>query len=336
MKKHLRHWYHLLRATLWLLLAFARAARYFRYRAARDLALPHPETLNSQEKRRLQHYFYGTTYLSVVFCALRGYPRSRREKHLFTNLAALAYFFDDLVDADDSGILWQDNPEAFGRAADKRGLALHFLHNVYRELPPGNLARFKDFMHRVFNLETAKRQTNRADSRGESAELSDLQQVTAEKGGCSVLLFRSVLDHELTPPEQEAMYRFGYLVQLSDDIFDLWHDRQAGIATVATCLAEKADPAGLTRIFEEQVLATRQAFRTATDASSRNATAGHAVHFIVAITRVCLRRYADLYRKHGTLPLDDRALLVVDMEKWPNRLRAMRELLTADCCNRHL
>ena len=51
------------------------------------------------------------------------------------------------------------------------------------------------------------------------------------------------------------------------------------------------------------------------------------VHFLVSITRVCLRHYADLQKKRGTLPLDDRAAMVVDMEKWDNRLRAMRELL---------
>ena len=68
----------LLRATVWLGLAFTRAAWYFKTRALNALALPHAEALKSKEKRRLQHYFYGTTYLSVVFCMVRNRIRTRR------------------------------------------------------------------------------------------------------------------------------------------------------------------------------------------------------------------------------------------------------------------
>lgn len=326
MTRRFRHWFYLLRATVWLALAFMRASWYFKNRALRNLDLPHPEALTSKEKRRLKHYFYGTTYLSTVFCILRGYPRSRREKHLFTNLAALAYFFDDLVDAfrerDDASIFWQNNPEQYGQTADPRGLALHFLNNIYRELPPDNLTQFRDFMHRVFNVETRELPDARY-------QIFDLEKVTAEKGGYSVLLFRRVLANALSQAEQEALFQFGYFVQLCDDIFDLWHDRQAGTATLATFFMEKNDVSGLRTVFENQVLSTRKAFQNLPAATNGN-TGWAAVHFLVAITRVCLRHYEDLQKKHGTLPLDDRAAMVVDMEKWGNRLRAAKELLRAE------
>lgn len=335
MKQLLRHWYNLFSATLWLLLGFGRSVLYFKTRALRDLALPHSAVLNSGERRRLQHYFYGTTYLGIVFCILRTYPRSQREKHLFTNLAALAYFFDDLVDTfrenDDSGRIWQDNPEEYGQTADARGLALHFLHNIYRELPPENLEQFKLFMHRVFNVETAGRQQP-ATEKGALAS-SDLEKITAEKGGFSVLLFRRVLSHPLSPEEQEAVFQFGYLVQLCDDIFDLWHDRQAGTRTLATFWGERNDIAGLSRIFEGQVAAVKDALdkigrpKVTLPLLAGPGPAKAAIHFLVAITRVCLRHYADLQKKRGTLPLDNRAAMVVDMEKWSNRLRAMGTLL---------
>jgi hypothetical protein len=241
-------------------------------------------------------------------------------------LAALAYFFDDLVDAfrekDDTGILWLDNPERYGQTADPRGLALHFLHNIYRELPPGDLAQFKDFMHRVFNVETR----GTADC---GFQISDLEKITAEKGGYSVLLFRRVLANPLSAQEQEALFQFGYLIQLCDDIFDLWHDRQAGTTTLATFFAEKNDVAGLRQIFEKQVFTTQKAIQNLSH-PLMGKSAGAAVHYLVAITRVCLRHYEDLQKKHGTLPLDDRAAMVSDMEKWGNRARAAGELLTGN------
>lgn len=319
----MRHLFYLSRATLWLLLAFTRAAWYFQRRALHDLALPHPEALSSKEKRRLKHYFYGTTYLSIIFCSLRGHIRTRREKQVFTNLAALAYFFDDLVDAfrgqDESGILWQNNPETYGQTADERGLALHFLNNIYRELPEHDLLEFQTFMHRVFNVETSGRQQKNV---VKTLKIADLKQITAEKGGYSVLLFRRVLRHPLHAEEKNALYQFGFLIQLCDDIFDLWFDREAGVVTLATTMAQHGDLGHLAQVFEQQVQTTKKAFRNTAYPRYQVETALRVVHFIVSITRVCIKVYADLQKKHGTLPLDQRQLMVVDMEHWRNRWRA--------------
>ena len=319
----MRHVFYLTRATAWLVLAFARASWYFKYRALQTLALPHPESLSSKEKRRLKHYYYGTTYLSIVFCSLRGRTRTRQEKRLFTNLAALAYFFDDLVDTfreqDNSGILWQDNPEKYGHTADERGLALHFLNNIYRELPATDLKEFQSFMYRVFNVETSGRQQQ---DPGITLKSEDLKNITAEKGGYSVLLFRRVLRQPLDAEERNALYQFGFLIQLSDDIFDLWFDKNEGIATLATAMAQHGDLKHLSQLFEQQVLLTRRAFRSTRYPSANIETSLRVVHFIVSITRVCLNAYSDLQKKHGTLPLDQRQLMVIDMERWHNRIQS--------------
>jgi hypothetical protein len=310
-------------ATVWLTLAFSRAAWYFKFRALRDLQLPHPESLTSGEKRRLKHYFYGVTYLSAVFCLLRGRSRTNREKYLFTNLAALAYFFDDLVDESqpgNDGAVWQDNPEAFGASTDARGLALHFLRNVYQTLPPSDVPEFKSYMHRVFNIETAGRQAGAG-----KVNLPELEAITAEKGGYSVLLFRRVLANPLSETEQEALYQMGYLVQLCDDVFDIWFDLQSGIRTIPGELAHQGKTKALTDFFEKQVSHTYAAFIRYS--GFKSAAARGALHFLVTVTRVCLQHYAELQKKHGTLPLDDRSAMVVDMERWQNRIRAARWLV---------
>lgn len=315
----LRHWLYMSRATLWLVLAFARARWYFSTRALNDLQLPHPEMLTSAEKRRLQHYYYGGTYLSVIFSTLRGFTRSAAEKQRVTNMAALAYYFDDLVDSfrgrDDTGILWHDNPEEYGLAADDhRRLALHFLHNIYSSLPPVHLASFKNTMHKVFNVETSGRQQN-------AVGLKEIETVTAEKGGHSVLLFRMV--HAPTPEaaEEQALLEFGCLIQYCDDIFDLWFDHRDGVVTVATVLAGRGEIGMLSRYFEQQVEVTRQAFRQLDAPVYRIETALCVIHYITAITRVCLAHYEQLIHKNGALPLDNRKQMVVDMEQWDNRLR---------------
>ncbi len=328
----------LFRATLWLFLAFGRAAWYSRWQAMRSLDLPEGFVMDSKEKCRLRHYFYGTTYLAVLMCCLRNQPRSRHEKHLFTNLSALAYSFDDLVDAfgrdDDPGVLWQNNPEAFGLVADQRGLATHLLHNIYVALPGERLGQFRAYMHLVFNVETAGRQefgiflpAKASTKEGGYWDIGILKKIMAEKGGNSVLLFRSVLSHPLSEKEEKALYQFGCLIQFCDDIFDLWHDRQAGTVTLTSFISERGEIELLVKIFEEQVAATNLALRNTDYACVQVETALHAVHYLVSISRVCLRHYLDLKHKYGTLPLDDRTAIVVDMALWANRFRAVRYLL---------
>ncbi|MFN0175336.1 MAG: hypothetical protein ACKVU0_11855 [Saprospiraceae bacterium] len=337
---------HLFRATLWLFLAFIRAVWHFRWKAMRSLDLPEGFLMDSIEKRRFKHYFYGTTYLAVLMCCLRNQPRSQRETHLFINLSALAFSFDDLVDAfrngADPSVLWQDNPEAYGLAADQRGLALHLLQNMYRALPEEKLIQFRGYMHRVFNVETAgkieifspaeaprrRQRLRRAKAKeGGYWDIGILKKIMAEKGGNSVLLFRSVLSHPLSEKEENAFYAFGGLIQYCDDIFDLWHDLQAGTVTLASFLCERGEIELLIKIFEEQVVATNLAFRKTAYASVQVETALHIVHYLVSITRMCLQHYLDLKRKYGILPLEDRTAIVLDMEIWANRFQAVRYIL---------
>ncbi|MFN0036287.1 MAG: hypothetical protein ACKVUS_14580 [Saprospiraceae bacterium] len=330
---HISHYYfYLLRATVWLFRAFGGAARHFRARVLRSLALPEGLALAPSELHRLKHYFYGATYLAALMCSLRNRPRSKAEKHLFDNLSALACFFDDLVDANPrrfsstSERARLTDVEAYGLATDKRGLALHLLHNIYRALPERDLRRFREFMHRVFEAETAGRQDVGESGTG-NRDIAALQKITAEKGGCSVLLFRSVLSHALSQAEEQALFEFGCLIQLCDDIFDLWHDRQAGIVTLATLLAERSEVGFLNQLFEQQVAATHEAFRRTAYPAAQIETALSTLCFLTSITRVCLRHYQNLEKKHGALPFARRAAVVVDMDIWANRLWAAGYLL---------
>ncbi len=317
------HFFYLFRASVWTALAFLRANWWLGRRAILALRLPFGDALTNKDLRRLQHYYYGTTYLSVVFCALRGRWRSEAEKQLFTNLSALAYFFDDLAEAFEAQKFERKTGAAgdlllfeFAEKTDARGLAVHFLKNVYSSLPPRSGEQFQAFMHRVFEAETEGRKRVE-----KSAQLIDIQRVTAEKGGCSVLMFRRLLAHELDEKEAAAIFDFGHLMQLSDDIFDLWQDQKEGIVTAATARPE-AD--FLAEIFEKQWAATVASFRATGFSKTQKETALRAILGIVAVTRVCLGHYQKLEKAapDGRLPLADRKKMVCDMERWPNRLRA--------------
>jgi hypothetical protein len=313
------HWCSLLAATAGIGFAFIRAAWYYRQA---DLSLPESADLSPQERKRLKHYFYGTTYLSAVFCLLRGKSRSKLEKKLFLNMAALAGFFDDMTDGGrrtaDGGRPVTLDIELYGAMADRRGIAQHLLDRIYLDLPAQQLPAFKNYLQKVFEVELRHKPSGIVD-------ITELEKLSAEKGGYSVLLFRSLLDDPVSVAEHEALFQFGALVQLCDDIFDIWFDRQAGIRTMPVCILETGRLPELAAIFERQVATTKARF--ALLKGIKSAMAWGAVSFLVAVTRVCLHHYADLTKKHGNLQLDNRAAMVVDMDTFKNKLRAAWRLI---------
>jgi len=210
--------------------------------------------------------------------------------------------------------------ETYGHQADPSGLALQLLHQAYADVPNIHAEAFRAHLLRVFHLETNGHQRSL-----KPPPTDEIARLTAEKGGCSVLLFRYLLGHELSNAERLALFEFGHLVQLCDDIFDLWHDRQNGTATLATTWAEHGDLERLEACFEQQVAAVEAAFRNIQIPAGHRESAVQTAYFLVAVTRVCLRHYRCLQKKHGTLPLENRRAMVVDMARWKFRLRVVVE-----------
>ena len=319
-----RHWYWMLVATFRLLLGFAFAARYFKERTYHDLQLPEPTFLSSKEKRRLKHYFYGGTFLQLLFETLQPKCRSNDQGYRLSNLAALAYYFDDLLEVSQEqelqGFNWKDQPKAFGqRMDDHRQLALHFLENLHRQMSLDRQAAFDQVMHRVFNTEMAAKQHPPSD-------LDTLIHHAAEKGGYSVLLFRQLSPIAPSALEESALFAFGHLIQACDDIFDAWFDIQERVPTFATYLLQRGQLSTLSDLFERQVEVTHAAFSSSGMPAAQVETALRIVHYITAITRVCLQHYQKMVDKHGKLLLDNRAAMVVDMERWNHRFATAFEL----------
>ncbi len=319
-----RHWFFIMGAFFRLLCAFSKALWRLRFGLDRILVLPEQARLSLIETGRLRHYFFGAQYLSVLFCSQLGRGKTAQEHKLFFDLSALASFFDDLVDA--QRVIFESpnspkNPTTFGQMADERKLALHFFQNVTHRLPMENLPMFQNYLQRVYAVEIAGQQ------RTKDADICSTKKITAEKGGCAVLLFRCLLQPLPNARETKAWMEFGNLIQLSDDIFDLWFDQQGNVATLATLLAEGGRVGELEGLFEEQLTRTKRAFIETPVSKWRIRRTLAGVHVLTAITRTCLLRYQQLAGKHRKLPLNNRNLMVVDMEKWSNRWRSLRFLL---------
>lgn len=241
---------------------------------------------------------------------LRGRTLNKEEKYRFRHLAALASVFDDLTDS--------FREEGTRSPIQHRySLAEHLLRQLRQSLPISQLAPFDALVARVYRVETHWPQTQ---------GLTEQIHLTKEKGGASVLLFRSVLDGPISGPEAHALFEFGGLIQWCDDLFDCWHDRQKGHATLVTRLMMARKWNVLQKIFDRQVRVVHQSLRNTAFPAQQTRTTAYVLHFLVSITQVCLQHYQYMAATESGFPWHSRTLMVVDMAKWGNRLRAARHL----------
>jgi hypothetical protein len=68
--------------------------------------------------------------------------------------------------------------------------------------------------------------------------LDKMRRITFDKGGSAMLLCRSIMDHPMKENEEEMVLQLGALVQLTNDIFDVWEDYLKGIKTMADGISD--------------------------------------------------------------------------------------------------
>ncbi len=311
-------------ATNWLVCTFSRAAWQYRFHVSHALDLPKDLVLSATERARQRHYFYGASYLATLMSSLRNQSLSKQEWYLFSNLSTLAAIFDDLVEVfrktAPSNFGQLEGPDIFGQTADPRGLALHLLRNIERNLSAYQLQPFQEYLFRVFKVETTL--PNEA-----AININTLEGITAEKGGASVLLFRSVLENPISEAEATALFQFGHLTQFVDDLFDLWHDQQTGAITVPIYFAKLNDLDRLVAKFEAQARVAQQAFRQIPFPAQQIETAIAILGYLIRLAQICLQQYQGSIQRTGYFPMHDRTAMVVDMQKWSNLWKLIRQPL---------
>ncbi|MGC8864186.1 MAG: hypothetical protein ACP5O2_00540 [Bacteroidales bacterium] len=63
---------------------------------------------------------------------------------------------------------------------------------------------------------------------------AEIEEITFRKGGAGLMVFRLLVPVEITYPEEQALMKVGALIQLMDDMADVWQDIQERITTPAS------------------------------------------------------------------------------------------------------
>jgi hypothetical protein len=320
-----------LRTFFYLPFTFLRLSRavsiqksYIQTTLANDLA-PYKEnsdgSLEDSDFSKITNYYaYGVpSILGTAFGTLRGAPVNENERAILTYLGALTGLFDDFFDKkglSDSEI--QDmlsNPLTVKASSDSEKLFLHFYNKaLIKVLDAENL---KKAFYAVYMAQVeSKKQFN-------GLPYNELKDITLKKGGCSLLFYRCAMHNPLQEDERRLLYVLGGLMQLGNDIFDVYKDTQAGIRTLPNTTSNINQVRALFSSLLDEVFQLTQ--KTGFKQHNKN----RFVRMIsLGLSRcfVCLGQMERLERRSGGkfAPSSySRFDLICDMEKPSNVLRSL-------------
>ena len=185
--------------------------------------------------------YYGLAVPAVLgeaFCALRGRKMSATERLASTCQGATTGLFDDFFDRQHftgEGLkqFIEDPTQARASNASQQ-LFLRLYTTGLQNMP--NPKYTLSYVYRVYQAQV---ESKKQAAPGLSFE--EIKAITLLKGGVSLLLYRTAFANPMDKAEEEMLYQLGGLMQLCNDIFDVYEDCQDGIFTLITTAKKISD-----------------------------------------------------------------------------------------------
>lgn len=312
--------------TLLELLAGVPRQRKFLKRLVADILQRHSVSIGSEftltDLKKIEQYYglFVPLVIGNMMSRLHGRALTVKERETFTLMGAISGLYDDFFDKHQ---LPSD--------------AIKELTTTYRidQLAKANIRAYQAFLIELVNrIEDVEAFSNTFLDVFD-AQVASLQQTTPlataalltlsrEKGGSSVLFYRTALTTRPIEAEQAFWFQTGALGQLCNDIFDLYKDQQEGIYTFASSC-------GSTSALLDQFNRDRQLWRDCLERVPVPAHHRHqCAHFfelvLLSRTRVCLHHLAEVEKRYGSYQPRSwtRKDLVTDMETIANISRQLR------------
>jgi len=192
-------------------------------------------SLNDDDYKRILEYSLAVPLvLGEAFCILIGKSMSIKERSAMTYLAASTGLFDDFFDhkatSENQIQSLINNPTEYQTTNSHEKLSVLFYNKALENCADINLLKKNSYI--VYQAQLlSKRQ------KSSTIEFDELKQITFQKGAAASLIYRSLLGNFESKAEELMIYKLGSLLQLEDDLFDIYLDFRNEINTLAT--AEK-------------------------------------------------------------------------------------------------
>ena len=190
-------------------------------------------SLGQDDRNKIDHY-YGLAVPAILgeaFCALRGKEMSVNERWASTGQGAMTGLFDDFFDKDymdDDSVEKMLHPGGVTPAGRSNQQLFDLFYKKALENTSDRKA-MQDALTEVYQAQVASKK-----QKDDSITANLLLDITFFKGGSSLVFYRTAFSPGASAEEINLLYKLGGLMQFSNDIFDVYKDREAGIKTLLT------------------------------------------------------------------------------------------------------
>lgn len=195
---------------------------------------PNNEVWNELQQRDKDKIIkkYGLIVPGIVgeaICKLRGKPMTAKERLALTYAGAMTGLYDDFFDQ------YNKSPERIKLLTSAPETSIPediqeklFLY-CYNELIRLSGKEIKKSLIKVMDA-----QLHSKDQEKDYLSQEEIKKITYNKGGQSVLFYYTLLRNKPNPEDKQLVESIGALLQLENDIFDCYKDREEHILTLAT------------------------------------------------------------------------------------------------------
>lgn len=190
-------------------------------------------TLDDNDFKKITHY-YGLAVPAILgeaFCALHGKKMTDKQRTASTCQGAMTGLFDDFFDkqnlSEQALKNFIENPITITGSTSNEKLFLHFYNKALNNCPINKIMLIQ--LYKVYDAQVESKQQAIA-----GLSKQQIQNITIKKGGESLLFYCTAFEFELTNAEEIMLFKLGGVMQLANDIFDVYKDSKGGIYTLMT------------------------------------------------------------------------------------------------------
>ena len=190
-------------------------------------------SLDETDIRKITHY-YGLAVPAVLgeaFCILRGNPMTTTERWAATSQGAMTGLFDDFFDKQflsDEAVEKMMQDEATSKPGQSNESLFNIFYRKALDTVPDKKA-MQSALGKVYEAQVNSKKQQESD-----CSLSFIHDTTFFKGGTSLLFYRTAFQPLPSENETDLLYKLGGIMQLANDIFDVYKDRENGTRTLVT------------------------------------------------------------------------------------------------------
>jgi hypothetical protein len=282
------------------------------------------ESLPKAYHKRFRLYVIIATIFITWIETLRNQRLLQAQKQVALLFCGLTPLFDDLFDdfefSDTEITLLSQKKIQRGLLQEKICIAL-FEAIEHRN----GSSNWSDLWQKVLDYQIASKA-----QQGNTLHHSDIQDITFGKGGYALLLYlEAILPKAYSHAEGEAVFQMGAIIQLTNDIFDIYKDREAGVRTMVTMTTDMHE---FRRFYDHEVSKNIAQFRQLPYPKANIEDFIFQYKLLVSRGWVALDQLQSLQRNEADalfhLRHYSRKQLICDMELWQNIKQSFRYSLT--------